>query len=179
MRLVGVTVGVLGFALAWGSSYPERAIVTVFQSGSANSQVNQVDPRINQLTEVAKSPFTRDQNFRYIAEGLSTLGQNELAAAVLYEGIERFPREYQLFDYLAVFLERLNRKEEAVTIREKQIALDPKHPKIWLYLAFDLSDLGRKAEALAAFENVIRLQRYLADEDISKLSEYRQRINNA
>ena len=107
------------------------------------------------------------------------MGQNELAAAVLYEGIERFPREYQLFDYLAVFLERLNRKEEAVTIREKQIALDPKHPKIWLYLAFDLSDLGRKAEALAAFENVIRLQRYLADEDISKLSEYRQRINNA
>ena len=178
-RLVGVTVGVLGFALAWGSSYPERAIVSVFQSGSATSQLNQVDPRINQLKEVAKSPFTRDQNFRYIAEGLSTLGQNELAAAVLYEGIERFPKEYQLFDYLAVFLERLNRKEEAVAIREKQIALDPKHPKIWLYLAFDLSDLGRKAEALAAFENVIRLQRYLADEDISKLSEYRQRINNA
>ena len=73
----------------------------------------------------------------------------------------------------------MNRKEEAVTIREKQIALDPKHPKIWLYLAFDLSDLGRKAEALAAFENVILLQRYLVDEDISKLGEYRQRINNA
>ena len=178
-RLLGLIFSVLGFALAWGSSYPERAIVTVFQSGSANSQVNQVDPRINQLKEVAQSPLTRDQNFRYIAEGLSTLGQNELAAAVLYEGIERFPKEYQLFDYLAVFLERLNRKEEAVTIREKQIALDPKHPKIWLYLAFDLSDLGRKAEALAAFDNVIRLQRYLADEDMSKLSEYRQRINNA
>jgi hypothetical protein len=178
-RLIGAVASVLGFALAWGSSYPDRAIVTVFQSGSANSQANQVDPRINQLKEVAKSPLARDQNFRYIAEGLSTLGQNELAAAVLYEGIERFPREYQLFDYLAVFLERLNRKEEAVTIREKQIALDPKHPKIWLYLAFDLSDLGRKAEALSAFENVIRLQRYLADDDISKLSEYRQRINNA
>ena len=178
-RLLGLIASVLGFALAWGSSYPERAIVSVFQSGSANSQANQVDPRINQLNEVSKSPLTRDQNFKYIAEGLSTLGQNELAATVLYEGIDRFPREYQLFDYLAVFLERLNRKEEAVIIREKQIALDPKHPKIWLYLAFDLSDLGRKVEALAAFENVIRLQRYLADEDMSKLSEYRQRINNA
>lgn len=177
-RLLGVVVSVLGFALAWGSSYPERTIVKVFQSGSANSQVNQLDPRINQLKEVAKSPLTRDQNFKYIAEGLSTLGQNELAAAVLYEGIERFPREYQLFDYLAVLLERLNRKEEAVTIREKQIALDPKHPKIWLYLAFDLSDVGRKTEALAAFENVIRLKRYLADDDISKLNYYFQRINN-
>ena len=79
-RLLGLFFSVLGFALAWGSSYPERAIVTVFQSGSANSQVNQVDPRINQLKEVAQSPLTRDQNFRYIAEGLSTLGQNELAA---------------------------------------------------------------------------------------------------
>lgn len=162
-----------------GSSYPERAIVSAFQSSPANNQVNQVDPRINQLREIANNPLTRDQNFRYIAEGLSTLGQNELAVAVLYEGINRFPREYQLFDYLAVFLERLNRKEEAVTIREKQIKLDPNHPKIWLYLAFNLSDLGRKSEALTAFDNVIRLQSYLGDDEIAKLSEYRARINNA
>lgn len=178
-RTAGLIAGVLGFALAWSSSYPERAIVSAFQVNFRSSGLNQVDPRVNQLSEIGRSSLARDQNFRYIAEGLNTLGQNELAIAALYEGIKRFPKEYQLYDYLAVFLERLNRKEEAVVIREKQISLDPNHPKIWLSLALDLSDLGRKAESLEAFENVVRLQRYLGSDEVGKIEEYRQRIKNA
>jgi hypothetical protein len=178
-RLIGVTAALVGFSVSWASSYPERAIVSAFQLNYVSNQTNVVDPRINQLEEISRSPLARDQNFRYIAEGLSKLGQNELAVAVLFEGIERFPREYQLFDYLAVFLERLNRKEEAVLIREKQISLDPNHPKILLYLALDLSDLGRKDEALKVFEEVLKLQKYLSVEDIAMLKEYNERIRSA
>jgi hypothetical protein len=178
-RLIGVTAALIGFSVSWASSYPERAIVSAFQFNYVGNQTNEVDPRINQLTEISQNPLTRDQNFRYIAEALSKLGQNELAVAVLFEGIERFPREYQLFDYLAVFLERLNRKEEAVLIREKQVSLDPNHPKILLYLALDLSDLGRKDEALKVFEEVLKLQSYLSVEDIARLGEYNERIRNA
>jgi tetratricopeptide (TPR) repeat protein len=174
-----VTAAIIGFSVSWASSYPERAIVSAFQFNYVGNQTNVVDPRINQLEEISRSPLARDQNFRYIAEGLSELGQNELAVAVLFEGIERFPREYQLFDYLAVFLERLNRKEEAVLIREKQISLDPNHPKILLYLALDLSDLGRKDEALKVFEEVLKLQKYLSVEDIAMLKEYNERIRSA
>jgi hypothetical protein len=178
-RLIGVTAALIGFSVSWASSYPERAIVSAFQFNYVGNQTNEVDPRINQLEEISRSPLARDQNFRYIAEGLSKLGQNELAIAVLFEGIERFPREYQLFDYLAVFLERLNRKEEAVLIREKQVSLDPNHPKILLYLALDLSDLGRKDEALKVFEEVLKLQGYLSVEDIAMLKEYNERIRSA
>ena len=179
IRLIGVTAALVGFSFSWVSSYPERAIVSAFQFNYVSNQTNVVDPRINQLEEISRSPLARDQNFRFIAEGLSQLGQNELAVAVLFEGIERFPREYQLFDYLAVFLERLNRKEEAVLIREKQVLLDPNHPKILLYLALDLSDLGRKDEALKVFEEVLKLQSYLSIEDIARLEEYNERIRSA
>ena len=173
-KVIGIASSILCFIIAWSSSYPERAIVTAFQSKQTSS--SQVDPRVASLRNIAFNSMTRDQDFRYIAEGLSTLGQNEVAIEVLYEGIRRFPREYQLYDYLAVFLERLNRKEEAIQIRKQQLDLDPSHPKIWLYYAFDLSDLGKKELALAAFEKVLILKRYLSQEDIEKLDDYRNRI---
>lgn len=174
-RIFGISTSIMCFILAWSSSYPERAIVSAFQTQGAI--VNQIDPRVVSLRNIAFNSMTRDQDFRYIAEGLSTLGQNEVAIEVLYEGIRRFPREYQLYDYLAVFLERLNRKDDAIEIRREQLKLDPSHPKIWLYYALDLNEVGRNAAAVEAFENVIKLKKYLSQEDIAKLESYRSRIN--
>ena len=172
-KYISVTLAIAAFILSWTSSYPERKIISVFQEGNPN-----VTPisRIETLVQVSENPLTRDQNFRYIAEGLSQLGDNDSAIQVLQSGVKRFPREYQLFDYLSVFLEKSNRKEEAILIRRNQIELDPNHPKIWLYYAFDLYDLGKVQESRNAFQEVIKRKQYLSVEDQAKLDEYKLRI---
>jgi tetratricopeptide (TPR) repeat protein len=172
-KTIATFLSISTFIFSWASSYPERKIVNVFQQAGANYSNEE---RVNELVEISKSVMTRDQDYRYVAEALSTLGVNDLAIVVLREGIKKFPKEYQLYDYLSVFLERANRKDEAIIVRQDQLKLDPNHPRIWLYYAFDLADVGRKNEALAAFQEVLQRKAYLSSEELSKLPEYEARI---
>ena len=110
------------------------------------------------IAAVAEAPKRPIQVYRALTVQLYTAGRHDEGEAFGAEGLELYPRDFDLLNVRGVSLRKLRRHREALTMLERAIKADPKNLGGQQNYGNVLLDLHEGARAEAVFTRLTRLQ---------------------
>ncbi|HEX7887142.1 MAG TPA: tetratricopeptide repeat protein [Phenylobacterium sp.] len=110
------------------------------------------------IAAVTEDPTRPVSVYRILAAQL--YGSNRFAdgEAFAAQGLERYPRDYELLNTRGVLLRKLRRQAEAVPVLEQAVKLDPRKTSAQQNLGNVLLDLNLAPRAEAVFSRLVRLE---------------------
>jgi len=110
------------------------------------------------IAAVAEDPARPAPVYRVLAAQLFGAGRFQEGDTFAAQGLDRYPRDYDLLNTRGVLLRKLKRQAEAVPVLEQAIKLEPKKLPAQQNLGNILLDLGAAARAETLFAKLARLE---------------------
>jgi len=136
-----------------------KALLPVYNKSHAAyilKDVGETDRGIAQLQKIIAGSVRISQPYVYLAELLKEKSRIQEAAAVLGEGIRRFPANYEILRLYSECLVDAGRNEEAVEIiRSRSLFQMEQDPRIWFFLGQAHSNLKDYPAAVEAYERAV------------------------
>ncbi|HTK36834.1 MAG TPA: tetratricopeptide repeat protein [Caulobacteraceae bacterium] len=129
-----------------------------FAAAEAALKASRIDEAADLLTAALQEGPGPAGAYRIVATRLFNLRQFAEAEHWVRAGLERFPKELDLWNLLGVILRRQGRLEEAIVALDKAHKLNPKNLMPMINQANVLNDLKQSARALAIGQKLVRLQ---------------------
>lgn len=110
------------------------------------------------IAAVSEDPARAVQVYRALVVQLYNAGRFAEGEAYAAQGLQRFPRDYDLLNTRGVLLRKLRRQAEAIPLFEQAIKLNPKALAAQQNLGNVLLDLGEAARAETVYTKLVRTQ---------------------
>ncbi|RAK64354.1 tetratricopeptide repeat protein [Phenylobacterium kunshanense] len=110
------------------------------------------------IAAVSEDPARAVQVYRALVVQLYNAGRFAEGESYAAQGLQRFPRDYDLLNTRGVLLRKLRRQAEAIPLFEQAIKLNPKALAAQQNLGNVLLDLGEAARAETVYTKLVRTQ---------------------